>query len=374
MTMAWGAALVGHAHPQVVEAAAVQAEKGANFAAVNSRSLELAERLVGILPCAEQVRFVTSGTEATMLCLRIAHAATGRRRVLKFSGAYHGQHSIGVAGMLRGAGADGVEADLHGCADPGLEGRVLVAPFNDLEGTRSVFERFGNEVAAVLVEPLHRCLAPVPGFLAGVRELASRHGVVLIFDETVTGFRLGLSGAQGRYGVVPDLAAFGKALGGGFPLGAYAGSAELMRYVDEHGVGDAGYVWSASTAGGNPVSCAAALATLDVLSEEGVYDRLFAMGNRLRELLARVMGDAGEVVQTLGEGPLAQVAFSGEPVTTHRGWMASDRARGRALMLALVREGVFLNPMGTKLYLSIAHGEGDLVELGEKLEKAVRRL
>ncbi|MGA1237475.1 MAG: aspartate aminotransferase family protein [Limisphaerales bacterium] len=374
MTMAWGAALVGHAHPAILEAAVAQAALGANFAAVNERSLELAERLVGILPCAEQVRFVTSGTEATLLCLRIAHAATGRRRILKFAGAYHGQHSAGIAGMLRGAGADGMEADLHGCADPGLEGRILVAPFNDLEGTRVVFQRYGHEIAAVLVEPLHRCLAPLPGFLAGVRELATKHGNVLIFDETVTGFRLGLSGAQGRYGVVPDLAAFGKALGGGYPLGAYAGSAELMRHVDEHGVDGAGYVWSASTAGGNPVSCAAALATLDVLSEDGVYDRLFAMGARLRELLARVMGDAGEVVQTLGEGPLAQVAFSSAPVTSHRGWMASDRQRGRALMLALVRVGVFLNPMGTKLYLSIAHGEEDLEELGDKLGRAVGRL
>jgi glutamate-1-semialdehyde 2,1-aminomutase len=207
-----------------------------------------------------------------------------------------------------------------------------------------------------------------------VRELATRYGNVLIFDETVTGFRLGLSGAQGRYGVVPDLAAFGKALGGGFPLGAYAGSAELMRHVNEHGVDGSGYVWSASTAGGNPVSCAAALATLDILSEEGTYDRLFAMGHRLRELLACVMAEAGEVVQTLGEGPLAQVAFSREPVTTHRGWMASDRQRGRALMLALVREGVFLNPMGTKLYLSVAHGEQDLEDLGARLAKAVTRL
>ena len=223
----------------------------------------------------------------------------------------------------------------------------------------------------VIVEPLHRCLPPLPGFLDGLRALTRKHGIVLIFDETVTGFRLALGGAQQRYGVVPDLAAYGKALGGGFPIGACVGRSDLMDHVDEHRVDQPGYVWSASTAGGNPVSCAAALATLDVLSEPGTYDLLNARGTRFRLLLKEVLEAAGSTVQVLGDGPLAQVAFSAQPIVDHRGWLAADRARGRALMLALVRAGVFLNPMGTKLYLSLAHDDAALNEFAELLGRAV---
>ena len=209
LTMAWGSALVGHAHPQVVEAATRQAERGANFAAVNDRAVELADQLVALCPCAERVRFVASGTEATLLCLRIARAATGRLKVLKFSGAYHGQHAMGVAGMLRGAGQDGATADPQGAGEPDIGQRVWVAPYNDLEATMKLVEQHGNELAAVMVEPLHRCLTPVPGFLEGLRDVTRRLGLPLIFDETVTGFRLALGGAQAYYGVVPDLAAYG---------------------------------------------------------------------------------------------------------------------------------------------------------------------
>ena len=371
MTMAWGAALAGHAHPKVIEAATRQAAFGANFAAVNSRAVELAERIAAISPCVERIRFVASGTEATMLCLRVAHAATGRPKVLKFEGAYHGQHPVGVASMIDGRPSALPASDPSGAGASWVERDVLVAPYNDLDTTERILAQYAHELSAVIVEPLHRCIAPKPGFLQGLRALTKRLGVVLVFDEVVTGFRLALGGAQEFYGVSPDLVAYGKALGGGFPLGAYGGRADLMDVVSEDRLPGPRYAWSASTAGGNPVSCAAALATLDLLSEPGTHARLHAAGRLLRQRLGDALAAAGEAGQVLGDGPLAQVAFSAGPVTDQRSWLASDRARGRLVMLELLRRGVFLNPMGTKLYLSLAHTESAIEEFASCFSAAL---
>jgi len=359
-TMAWGSALVGHAHPKVVEAATAAAREGVNFASVNRRSIELAERIASVSPCAERIRFVASGTEATLLCLRVAHAATGRPKVLRFEGAYHGQHAVGVAGMIHSRPSELPSCDAAGAGAPWTEQEVLVAPFNDLEGTTRIIEDHARALAAVIVEPLHRCLTPQPGFLEGLRSLTRRHGIVLIFDEVVTGFRLAPGGAQEYYGVSPDLVAYGKALGGGFPIGAFAGRAEIMEVLEERRLPGPRYVWSASTTGGNPVSCAAALATLDLLLQPGMHDTLHASGRRFREGMRAVAQAAGEAAQILGDGPLGQVAFSANPVIDQASWLASDRARGGRLMLELLARGVFLNPMGTKLYLSIDHSEAIL--------------
>ena len=371
MTMAWGAALVGHAHPKVLEAATRQAAFGANFAAVNRRAVELAERIAAISPCVERMRFVVSGTEATMLCLRVAQAATGKPKVLKFEGAYHGQHPVGITSMINGRPSALPASDPSGAGASWVERDVLVAPFNDLETTQRILSEHAQELSAVIVEPLHRCIAPKPGFLQGLREVTRRLGIVLVFDEVVTGFRLALGGAQEFYGVSPDLVAYGKALGGGFPLGAYGGRADLMEVVSEHRLPGPRYAWSASTAGGNPVSCAAALATLDLLSETGTHARLHVAGKLLRQRLGQALAAAGEAGQVLGDGPLAQVAFSAQPVTDQRSWLASDRARGRTVMLELLRRGVFLNPMGTKLYLSLAHGESVIEDFAKRFAAAL---
>ena len=371
MTMAWGAALVGHAHPKVLEAATRQAAFGANFAAVNRRAVELAERIAAISPCVERIRFVVSGTEATMLCLRVAQAATGKPKVLKFEGAYHGQHPVGVTSMINGRPSALPASDPSGAGASWVERDVLVAPYNDLETTQRILSEHAQDLSAVIVEPLHRCIAPKPGFLQGLREVTKRLGIVLVFDEVVTGFRLALGGAQEFYGVSPDLVAYGKALGGGFPLGAYGGRADLMEVVSEHRLPGPRYAWSASTAGGNPVSCAAALATLDVLSEPGTHARLHVAGKLLRHRLGEVLAAAGEAGQVLGDGPLAQVAFSPQPVTDQRSWLASDRVRGRGVMLELLRRGVFLNPMGTKLYLSLAHSEPVIEDFANRFAAAL---
>jgi len=362
MTMAWGAALVGHAHPKVLEAANAAAARGANFAAVTRPMVELAERIADISPCVERIRFVASGTEATMLCLRTARAATGRPKILKFEGAYHGQHPEGIASLVGNDPPEWPQSDPSGTGAPWVERDVLVAPYNDLAATEQILDDHGADLAAVIVEPLHRCIPPVDGFLQGLREATNRHGIVLVFDEVVTGFRLALGGAQEYYGVSPDLVAYGKGLGGGFPIGAYGGRAEIMEAVNEQRLPGPNYAWSASTTGGNPVSSAAALAAIDVFSEPGVYDRLHSLGKQLRTALGQALGQADETAQVLGDGPLAQAAFLDRPVRSHRDWLAADRQRGRAVMLELLRRGVFLNPMGTKLYLSIAHTEAGLDE------------
>ena len=362
MTMAWGAVLVGHAHPKVLEAAAAAASKGANFAAVNRPMVELAERIADLSPCAERIRFVASGTEATMLCLRTARATTGRPKILKFEGAYHGQYPEGVTSLVGSDLPELPQPDSSGTGAPSVERVVLVAPYNDLASTRKILTDYSDELAAVIVEPLHRCIPPVEGFLQGLREATTRLGIVLVFDEVVTGFRLALGGAQEYYGVSPDLVAYGKGLGGGFPIGAFGGRTDVMEAVNEQRLPGPNYAWSASTTGGNPVSSAAALAAIDVYNESGVYDRLHAMGRRFREQLDQALDQAGETAQVLGDGPLAQAAFLARPVQSHRDWLAADRDRGRAVMFELLRRGVFLNPMGTKLYLSLAHTEADLDE------------
>lgn len=371
-TMAWGAALPGHARPEIIEAAAKAALDGANFAAVNRRAVELAERLQHLCPCAERVRFVASGTEATMLCIRVAHASTGRTKVLRFEGAYHGQHPVGIAGMIQGQPRNLPQCDPSGAGAPWVERDVLVAPYNHLDRTTAIIEAHASELAAVIVEPFHRCLSPAPGFLQGLREVTRRHGIVLIFDEVVTGFRFAPGGAQEYYGVVPDLAAYGKALGGGFPIGAYAGRADIMDAVNEHRLPGPGYAWSASTTGGNPVSCAAALATLDLLCRPGTHAHLHALGRTFRTKLAATLSRLGVPAQILGDGPIAQLAFTHKPVTDHDSYLETDRKLGRAVMLGLVRHGVFLNPMGTKLYLSLAHGDAEMDRFCAALELAVQ--
>ena len=355
-SMGWGSVLVGHARPEVTQAVAEQVGRGANFAYITRSTLELAEEIHRVSPASERLRFCASGTEATMYCQRLARAFTGRNMILKFEGAYHGANEVGVTSLFphklleyprpepSSAGIEAMVAD-----------HVLVGPYNDLQTLRSIIEANGKRLAAVIVEPLQRCTPPRPGFLEGLRELTREHGILLIFDEVVTGFRLAYGGAQEYYGVVPDLVAYGKALGGGYPIGAYGGRAAIMDLVREARLGEERYVWHASTLGGNPVSTTAARAALQVFRQPGTYEHLHEIGEFLRAGLRKALTDAGAVGQVLGDGPLAQVVFSPEPVFDYRSTRRGDRAKGRGLMLALFRRGVFLNPMGTKLYLSLAH-------------------
>ncbi len=372
-TMGWGSVLLGHAHPAVVEAVRRHVGLGSNFAYVTEPSLQLAEELVRAVACAERVRFCASGTEATAYAVRLARAYAGRPKVLKFEGAYHGANEIGTVSLFPRQLLDFPAAEPTSAGlGPGAVADILVAPYNDLESTRRIVETHRHELAAIIVEPLHRCTPPRLGFLQGLREMATEIGALLVFDEVVTGFRLAYGGAQEYYGVRPDVAALGKALGGGHPIGAVVGRADVLDLVREDRLGHERYVWFASTLGGNPVSAAAGLAVLGELRKPGTYTRLFALGAALRDGLRAVLKEEGVTAHVQGEGPLAAVAFTDQEVVDYRTAASADRARARAFLLGLFRRGIFLNPMSTKLYLSLAHTEADIARFLDAARAALR--
>ncbi|HEX6775982.1 MAG TPA: aspartate aminotransferase family protein [Methylomirabilota bacterium] len=365
-TMGWGSVLLGHAHPAIVEAVKSQAGRGSNFAYVTEPALALAEEIIRAVACAERVRFCASGTEATSYAVRLARAYTGRPKVLKFEGAYHGANDVGTVSLFPRRLLDFPLGEPTSAGlGPGAAADVLVAPYNDLRTTTAILEAHRHELAGIIVEPLHRCTSPQPGFLQGLREATSELGLVLIFDETVTGFRLAYGGAQEYYGVRPDLATLGKALGGGHPIGVVAGRADIMDLVREDRMGDPRYVWFASSIGGNPISTAAACAALGELRRPNTYARLFDLGDRLRSGLRAIMKDAGIAAQVQGDGPLAAVVFTEREVVDYRTAHASNRELARAYLLGLFRRGIFLNPMSTKLYLSLAHTDADIARFLE---------
>ncbi len=374
-SISWGSAILGHAHPAVTEAVRKQLERGSSFSYVNEVALELAEELNRAIPCAEKIRYASSGTEATFYCLRFAKAYRGKARVLKFEGAYHGAHDTGVMSLFPGK--------LYPFPTPeptsaGISRRVqedvLIAPYNDLETTRRLIEQWGDEVACVIMEPLQRCTPPEKGFLEGVRDVTAKKGILLVFDEVVTGFRLAYGGAQEYYGVVPDLAAFGKAMGGGYPIAAVCGKAEILDLCTESRMGEERYIWFASTLAGNPVSAAASLATLKELRGPGVFERLHGLGRKLRDGFEETLRELGILGQVLGEGPLCQVLFTDEPVRDYRTAFRADKEKGRRFALELFRKGIFLNPMGTKLYLSLAHTDEDIEKMLEISREVLKRL
>ena len=370
-SMGWGSALVGHARPEVVQAVQRQAPLGSNFAYLNTQSLALAEEIQRAAPAAQHLRFCASGTEATMYCMRLARAYTGRPKILKFEGAYHGANEAGVTSLFPRHNLDFPRPELTSAGTPSVEGELLVAPYNELEKTAEIIRAHRAELAGVIMEPLQRCTPPEPGFLDGVRRLCTGTGVPLIFDEVVTGFRLAYGGAQEYYGVIPDLVAYGKALGGGYPIGAFGGRREIMDLVDEHTIGDDRYVWMASTLGGNPISTAAANAALGVLKRPGTYEKLHALGAWFRDALRTALRDRQMTGQVIGDGPLAQVVFTDKPVNNYRSTARGDKVRARKLMLGLFARGVFINPMGTKLYLSIAHDRAICGEFLDRFDAAL---
>ena len=363
-TMGWGSVILGHAHPAIVAAVRRRVARGSNFAYLTDASLELAEELARAVPCAERLRFCASGTEATAYAVRLARAFTGRSRVLKFEGAYHGANEVGTVSLFPRRLLAFPQGEPTSAGIPaGAVADVLVAPYNGLRATTAILTAHRHDVAAVIVEPLHRCTPPRPGFLAGLRELTAELGVLLIFDETVTGFRLAYGGAQEYYGVRPDLATFGKALGGGYPIGVVAGRADVLDLVGEDRLGEDRYVWFASSIGGNPVSATAAVATLAELRRPGTYRHLFELGESLRAGLVSVLKEEGFTAQVQGDGPLAAIVFADHEIVDYRTAFDSDRARARAFLLGLFRRGIFLNPMSTKLYLSLAHTDEDIRRL-----------
>lgn len=367
-SIGWGSCLVGHARPEVVTAVRDQIGKGSNYAYLNPHALWVGEEIARLSPAVEKLRFCASGTEATSYCARLARAFTGRPKILKFEGAYHGANLEGVTSLFASGRTDMPSPELTSAGVPSAVDTLLVAPFNDLDETRRIMEDHASELGGVIVEPLQRCTPPMDGFLPGLRDLCSAQGVPLIFDEVVTGFRLAYGGAQSYYGVTPDLVAYGKALGGGYPIGAFGGRTDLMAQIEEDRIGSDEYVWMASTLGGNPVSMAAARAALGVFAQPGTYDRLHALGRYLRKGISEILGAHQIEAQVVGDGPLAQMIFTTEPVRDHRSALTADKKRAQAVMKGLFARRIFLNPMGTKLYLSMAHDEAVIDAFCDRLD------
>jgi glutamate-1-semialdehyde 2,1-aminomutase len=356
-----GPALLGHAHPAVVAAVAEQLPKGTTYYFLNEPAIALARRLVDAIPCADCVHYAGSGTEATLYALRIARAFTGRSKVLKFEGGWHGMHDYGLWGTVPALPSDYPHALPDSVGVPGEAGStVLVAPFNDAKRAVAIIEAHAHELAAVIVEPMQRVLLPEPGFLEALREVTRRHGIVLVFDEIVTGFRIAWGGAQEKYGVVPDLACYGKAISGGFPMAAVAGRAEVMAMLDARSRPREQVVWATNTLNGNPVCAAAGLAALDTLSQPGVYEHLARIGSKLRRGIVAAGERHGFAVQAPGEDAVFGVRFTDRrPLRDWTDLVTADKSLGWRWAMALLDRGLLVNP-NEKFYISIAHTESDI--------------
>ncbi len=356
-----GPLILGHAHPEIVAAVQKQAALGSTFYALNRPAIELAEVIVDAVPCAEALRYQSTGSEATFAALRLARATTGRKLVLKFEGSFHGSHDVAqmTSARMMGRNSDETVPESAGLAGV-LADEVLIVPFNDLDAVRDVVASRGAEIAAIMVEPLQRVLRPVPGFLEGVRKLATENGIVLIFDEVVTGFRLAWGGAQELYGVKPDLACYAKAIGGGYPLSAIAGRRDLLELADNRRPASETYSYLGGTLTGNPISAAAGLACLNVLKRPGTYERLRALGARLREGLEEAGRDAGVAVQALGEGPvLSPLITENRNLRTARDLATVDKKRMVRWAQEMIDRGFMLTP-GGKMYVSLVHTDEDI--------------
>jgi glutamate-1-semialdehyde 2,1-aminomutase len=356
-----GPMLLGHAHPAVIEAVTRALARGSTYMLLNEPVIELAEEVVRAVACAEQVRFTGTGSEATFFALRAARAYRGREKVMKFEGGFHGTHDYAVMSVSPRSPKAFPASTADSAGVPhGVGETVLIAPYNDLATTEALIAAHHQELAAVIVEPYQRTIVPAPGFLAGLRQATRRHGVPLIFDEIVTGFRLAYGGAQEYYGVVPDLAALGKVLAGGFPLAAVAGRAEIMRHFDPALEGSRDVVWQAGTLNGNPIAAAAGLATLAELRKPGTYERLHRLGTRLRDGLAAAARRHGLPARVTGEPPVFDILFTDREIVDYRAALTADADRIRRFNQECLRRGVV--KAANKIYVSLAHTDADVDE------------
>ena len=356
--LSWGPLILGHAHPAVVEALCNAASRGTSYGAPTALETELAELVIEMVPSVEMVRFVNSGTEATMSALRLARAYTGRPKIIKFEGCYHGHGDMLLVQAGSGVATLGLP-DSPG-VPPGAAADTLTAPFNDLSAVEAIFHQFPEEIAAVILEPVAGNMGvvpPVTGFLEGLRSLTEAHGALLIFDEVMTGFRVALGGAQELYGIEPDLTTLGKVIGGGLPVGAYAGKREIMEMV-----APAGPMYQAGTLSGNPLAMTAGLVTLRELRQPGVFQALVAQTERLCRGIGQAAAEAGVPVFQTQVGTMFCTYFTEGPVTDYSSAKRSDTAAFGRFFQAMLQAGIYLAPSQFEAgFTSTAH-TSDVIE------------
>jgi len=353
----WGPLIHGHAHPAVIEAIEKAAANGTSYGAPTELESQLARMIHEAMPAVEMVRFVNSGTEATMSALRLARAYTGRDRIIKFAGGYHGH-----ADMLLVAAGSGVMT-LGAPDSPGVPqgatAYTLVAPYNDLDAVATLFHEFPDDIAAIIVEPVAGnmgCVPPAAGFLAGLRDLTTRYGALLIFDEVITGFRVAYGGAQELYGIAPDITCLGKIIGGGLPAAAYGGRRDIMLMV-----APAGPMYQAGTLSGNPLAMAAGIAQLQLLQQEDTYARLEALAARLEAGIRRAAADTGIPIYQTRVGSMLTTFFTSAPVTDYASAKRADTGRYARYFWQMLERGIYLAPSQFETsFLSLAHTEADI--------------
>lgn len=359
----WGPMILGHAHPAVIAAVREAAGNSLSFGAPTARELEMAELLIKLMPSMEQVRLVSSGTEATMSAIRLARGFTGRSKIVKFEGCYHG-HADALL-VKAGSGALTFGQPSSAGVPPEVAAHTLTLSYNNIDEVESLFSQIGNEIACVIVEPVAgnmNLIAPAPGFLQALRTQCTKYGAVLIFDEVMTGFRVALGGAQALYNIQPDLTTLGKVIGGGLPVGAFGGRRDIMQCL-----APVGSVYQAGTLSGNPVAVAAGLATLELVQAPGFYDRLAARTKLLVEALVSVAKQKGIAFSAQNVGGMFGVYFSAQCPTSYAEVMQSDKEAFNRFFHHMLEQGVYLAPSAFEAgFVSAAHGEDEI----EKTTKA----
>ena len=370
-----GPMFIGHAHPKVVESLRERVGKSFTFFSLTEEAILLAEEICRAVPAAEQVRFASGGTEATLLAMRAARAYRGRDKILKFEGGYHGMNEYALMSLSPSKLIDFPRPEPDSAGIPrSIQDEVLVAPFNDLETTTAIIEKYHDEIGGVIVEAFQRVINPQPGFLEGLRDITNQYGIPLIFDEIVTGFRFSYGGAQQHYGVSPDLCSLGKIVGGGLPLSAVAGKGEIMQVFDAAHSDETGPMPQVGTLNGNPVASIAGLATLEVLREPGIYQETFARGRRLREGFQEALDQAEIPAQVIGHDTVFDIYFTDDdkPIADYRDTARADKAKMMKLNNLLLERGVFKGD--TKYYVSTAHTDEDIDRTLDVFRSAVDAL